>query len=278
MWQTLSIGIHGWKPVVVETDKKIVGDVSKRTIIAIIFAVFCTSAAIYLLTFFGVLPEERFYFELMVSAAITVGVTSIVAPIVFWKIFKLVYKLDVTRSELRLQAERDFLTKLANRRGLEAKAGTLIAQAKQSREPVSMVVLDIDNFKTVNDTYGHQAGDQVICTAAEAIFKVTEDLKEFEAYAGRIGGEEYAIILRGLTRRELTELVEKLRVACEVKAARFGSIEIPFTVSVGSTVCGHDDVEYDNLIRIADRALYRAKENGRNRCTFVEYGKAKAAA
>lgn len=253
-------------------------DVVKRTLLAMLIAVLCTNVTVITLTLLGVLPSERFLFELLISSAITLLVTAIVAPIISWKIFRLIYELDDAKSALKEQAELDFLTRLSNRRGLHVKAETLIKNAKDAQQPVSMVVVDIDHFKKVNDRYGHQAGDAVICAAASAILRVTENLKEFEIHAGRIGGEEFAIILRGCTRTSLTELVEKLRLACETGHVTFAECQIDFTVSIGSTITVHDDADYENLFMAADQALYRAKETGRNRCTFVNYAGAKVAA
>lgn len=264
--------------IVIEQNRYLWRDVVKRSLFAMLIAVLCTSVTIICLTALEVLPKERFWFELFISAAITMLVTAIVAPIVSWKIFRLIYELDAAKSALKLQAERDCLTKLANRRGLQSKANTLIESAKLAQQPVSMIVLDIDHFKRVNDRYGHQAGDTVICSAAEAMMSVVKKRPEIEIHAGRIGGEEFAIILRGLTRAPLTEFVEQLRKTCQSRRVTFANHRIPFTVSIGSTIAVHDDAQYDGLFMAADQALFRAKETGRNRCTFIECEDAKAAA
>lgn len=261
-----------------ELDKQILRSVCIRTLYAIIAAIFFTTLVVMGLTAYGYYPRHTMWSEILEGAFVATVVASAVGPIISWPVFKVIHELDAAKTELAILSERDFLTKLYNRRGLKAKADALIQNAKTEQHPVSMMVVDIDNFKLINDTHGHQAGDAVICAAAKAITDVIEASDATEVYAGRIGGEEYAILLRGLTRKPLSALVETLRLACEHDVAAFDDIDIPFTVSIGSTVCSHADADFESLNITADRALYRAKKDGRNRCNFVKFDESKAAA
>jgi diguanylate cyclase (GGDEF)-like protein len=155
-------------------------------------------------------------------------------------------------------ATRDSLTGLSNRRHFMDAGNRELLLARRSGRPLSVVMLDLDHFKSVNDTYGHAVGDSV--------------LKRFSAIAlatlrnsdviGRIGGEEFALLLREMPPRDAAAVAEKLRAA--VAADR--SEGLPgFTVSIGVSGVDASDASLDDVLRRADKALYAAKAGGRNR-------------
>jgi diguanylate cyclase (GGDEF)-like protein len=165
----------------------------------------------------------------------------------------------LTEGELehRDRAVLDPLTGLLNRTALESRVVEIEEQAHLTGGAVSLIVLDLDRFKRVNDTHGHERGDGVLQDVA---YQIRKSLRSFELVY-RIGGEEFLVLLPGV------ELSEALRVAERVRAsvaeARPG--ELPLTISAGVAAGSGGDISYDRLFRAADGALLRAKRNGRNR-------------
>ncbi len=156
----------------------------------------------------------------------------------------------------------DPLTGLNNRRYFETHLASLVGQAADRGRPLSLMILDIDHFKGVNDTYGHEAGDRVLKGFAERVRKVIRvpDL------ICRLGGEEFVIVMPDTHLDVAARIAERVRA--EIERDRFMLTEdgarIAITVSIGLAERGHDG-QPDGLFRRADRALYRSKTSGRNR-------------
>jgi diguanylate cyclase (GGDEF)-like protein len=162
--------------------------------------------------------------------------------------------------ELEALANTDALTGVANRRRFLEVAEESVAQSRASGRPLSLLMLDIDHFKSINDNYGHACGDQVIRTVAQA---VRSRLRPTDCI-GRIGGEEFAVILPGADAIAAGRTAE--RILTEVRAIEIeqAAKRIRLTLSVGAAeVLGADD-DLDDLMSRADSALYRAKSAGRN--------------
>ena len=162
-------------------------------------------------------------------------------------------------SAATIRSETDTLSRLLNRRGFEDRVDTLMLAASRARSPLSVILCDLDRFKQANDTFGHLAGDRVIIVFADILAR----LGEHGHVAGRIGGEEFAIMLPGANLNAARLAAEGLRVA-------FAAAEIPglgpeqrFTASFG-VAQWHADESYPDLLRRADAALYDAKRDGRN--------------
>lgn len=161
-------------------------------------------------------------------------------------------------THLRGQADRDFLTGLLNRRGFESAGGDALARdLAEDRQP-ALLVADIDDFKKVNDTFGHKTGDAVIAGVARVLAHEGSSL-----LTARMGGEEFALYYNDKTRAELVERARDIRQA--LAAARFAGIpeDYPITVSVGIHVSYSREGLIDMLAR-ADQALYRAKREGKD--------------
>lgn len=154
----------------------------------------------------------------------------------------------------------DPMTQINNRRGFMLRGETLVAQRQQG----ALLLLDIDHFKKVNDQYGHAAGDACIVHLA----KIANDMFRTGDVFGRIGGEEFAVVLQGVTHASSLMVAERLRhliesTPCDVTAVKCAVDTIPLTISIG--VCWYEHPRpLDELLHDADAALYEAKRNGRN--------------
>lgn len=176
---------------------------------------------------------------------------------------------DFLRENLRESIELssfDPLTGLNNRRFLESRLCSLIEHASKHRSPLALMIVDIDHFKQVNDTFGHDAGDDVLKVFSQRLRGVIR--------AGdllcRIGGEEFVMVMPGAYPAIAAEIAERLRQAVESEGFAIGNTGrlIPITASIGLAACGGIQ-DWRELYRCADQALYRAKEEGRNRVSIA---------
>ncbi len=159
------------------------------------------------------------------------------------------------------QAVRDRLTDLYNRRAFDDLLAGAIARADRRGSTVALLMLDLDNFKKLNDTYGHPAGDAVLRHTAGVLRK---QLRQGDQ-AARFGGEEFAVILPDTDEPGALHLAERVREAMQQARLVFAGAKLAVTVSVGAAVWPRQAQEADTLLEAADRALYAAKEAGRNR-------------
>jgi diguanylate cyclase (GGDEF)-like protein len=166
------------------------------------------------------------------------------------------------QKKLKEQANHDPLTNLYNRRYFNDISEKIIALTKRKKEPLSLIMIDIDNFKNVNDTYGHNVGDEVIKLLANRLM----DLSRESDISARFGGEEFAIILPNTNLAHALNFAEKIRANIETATVKYKNKNIMFTISIGV-----DEFEYDSdktvssSLNRADRALYMAKNSGKNR-------------
>jgi diguanylate cyclase (GGDEF)-like protein len=162
---------------------------------------------------------------------------------------------------------KDSLTGAYNREYLGERLKAEVAFSKRHKTELGFVLFDIDHFKKVNDTHGHQAGDAVLIELVKVLKKAlrTEDV------VARYGGEEFAITLRGIGLEGAARVGERIRLAVEAAPIQYEDLSIPITISVGvATLKDCEDPGIDPLIGIADRRLYAAKRGGRNRVIFKD--------
>jgi diguanylate cyclase (GGDEF)-like protein len=155
-------------------------------------------------------------------------------------------------------AATDELTKLLNRRSFNDSLAATLSAARRHEYPLSMIMIDLDHFKVVNDTFGHNEGDKVL----KAFANVLQDMIRAEDVAARWGGEEFIIILPHSSREAAAALAERIRIAFEQHSYCATPVALSASFGVVQLQGGEDA---DALIRRADDALYRAKHEGRNR-------------
>lgn len=199
-----------------------------------------------------------------VSAAVMVFVIMLVNPILTLLVLPPVMLLhrSLIHSQLRSQARHDAKTGLLNAGTWNREAEREIGNAGRGRLPVTLLLLDLDHFKRVNDTYGHLFGDQVLQAVASALTGVVRrsDL------AGRFGGEEFVLLLPGTALARAQVVAERIHARMAgLAVAPEGASPVPITVSIGISVLGRDGNDLTELLAAADAALYRAKRTGRNR-------------
>lgn len=164
-------------------------------------------------------------------------------------------------AELRRMATTDPLTGLWNRRRFLELAEGELSRLRRYARPVSVLMLDIDHFKSINDTHGHAAGDEALCRLADLCRAALRDTD----HLGRLGGEEFAIVLPETGLIEAVEVAERLRLSLGAMPVPVGDATLRMTVSIGVAACRDGDTTIDRALGRADRALYAAKGGGRNR-------------
>ena len=213
------------------------------------------------------LARIPFAHALVMSAVTGVPQGAIVPVLAFQMLFTtfclpfLRVAMSKERAELeqRRAALTDSLTGIANRRAFFDRGGPLLDWAMADRGSAALLLFDLDRFKEVNDTAGHQAGDQVLQAFCDL---VAATLRPGDLF-GRLGGEEFACLLANASMNQALHTAERVRR--EFAAMRLPGIEVDATVSVGVAMASDTGRDLPALLAIADRALYRAKADGRNR-------------
>ena len=167
-----------------------------------------------------------------------------------------------SETALELASNTDPMTGASNRRHFMPLLRQEINRGHRFNHCVSLLMLDIDHFKKINDTYGHPTGDLVICTLADICRKESRQID----VVSRLGGEEFAILLPETGIQKALAVAERVRAAVENTPIKsLGNIEFSFTVSIGVAEQPQDEKSEEKLIGMADAALYQAKTSGRNR-------------
>lgn len=170
------------------------------------------------------------------------------------------------QDKLRYQATHDVLTGMWNRGALLELLHAEMERCLRNQTSMGVLMLDLDHFKPVNDTYGHLAGDAVLQAVAERIGYATRPYD----VSGRYGGEEFLVILPDCDREQTANSAERIRGAISAAPFRAGGGTVSLTVSIGATVAGVRDQSETELLSLADLALYEAKSAGRN-CTVLRF-------
>ncbi|PIE43420.1 MAG: diguanylate cyclase [Gammaproteobacteria bacterium] len=168
--------------------------------------------------------------------------------------------LESANEELNRLSRTDSLTELNDRKYWEECLSKEYARFLRYKHTCSLILFDIDHFKKVNDTYGHQAGDEVIRAISRLLRK---SLRQTDI-AGRYGSEEFAVILVNTDRKGAKLFAERLRVAIENLTLTYEKMAINFTISLGISVLNENCTDYKTWLEQANSALYQSKHNGRN--------------
>jgi diguanylate cyclase (GGDEF)-like protein len=208
-----------------------------------------------LMTSFTVLfPENADFFD--TSALQVIYITSFAFSVLLLSISMVLMATDRLRIELEHLANHDSLTNALTRRHMDDACQAELERCRRHGRSMAVLMMDLDHFKAVNDTYGHQAGDRVLINFVDRV----KGLLRGPDQLGRFGGEEFIALLPETSLEEAIHVAERIR---ELSAE--ADDEPPCTVSIGITTNQKDTDTVDTLLARADAALYRAKANGRNR-------------
>lgn len=194
--------------------------------------------------------EEWFYITLIVPI--------LISPIVSWMVLALLYQLAEARAALVTMSETDPLTGVGNRRHFFNGAPDIIRTCGEQGQTVSIILIDIDHFKRLNDMYGHAVGDEALVAVARACKQTLRDSDVF----CRWGGEEFIALLPDVGLSDAVSLAERLRLA--VAATPITGVPEGVTISGGVAQFSAPSNSLDTVVANADQQLYRAKESGRN--------------
>ncbi|MBN2311229.1 MAG: diguanylate cyclase, partial [Candidatus Hydrogenedentes bacterium] len=190
------------------------------------------------------------------------------------RIVRLNTALEEANRQLDRMASTDALTGLFNRRTIMERLAQELHRAEREHRPLTVIMVDIDHFKRVNDTHGHTAGDRVLAEAARRLRSVCRDYD----IVGRYGGEEFVCITPGSQGEDAAAAAERFRNAVGETPIAAEGAELDVTISVGGVwLAGDTPCDVDEVMKAADTLLYQAKEEGRNRSVVHEFSKPGAA-
>jgi len=189
---------------------------------------------------------------------------------VHYRLARTIRELESSKKALAEQALTDSLTRLKNRRAFFENGARALSMAQRYVSDLSVILLDIDHFKKINDSYGHQVGDEALIIVANILTELTRTVDT----VARIGGEEFAILLPDTNRLGTAVLAERIRKAIEREQFIVTDKIVQITTSIGIASLGVDPAQsIDQLLAVADNRLYMAKESGRNRICVNDEGR-----
>ncbi|MFW5823851.1 MAG: GGDEF domain-containing protein [Marinobacter sp.] len=245
---TATVTVFGWVLLIPLVSHLLLG---RRAGLAISVFFITLAAAIFLVRFSGdlaVMDVRSLANMVILTACITV--------------FSHVYEVSRERSETQLlrMAQTDFLTGLPNRSRIKVFFEREKSRASREQQPLSLLVIDLDHFKRVNDRFGHEAGDRALVFFSDLLrrrLRATD-------LAGRLGGEEFGVVLVNTSTTTAIGVVEDIRVALAEANIEHKGERIPLSLSAGVAELGVDGDSLQDLLSVADLRLYQAKEQGRN--------------
>lgn len=205
------------------------------------------------------------------SMATAVLVPAILCPLIVLVMMDMLSRLEQVLRSMHRLAGTDTLTGLRNRGNFLGEAERMLDRGEGGREPIAMLMVDIDDFKRINDTHGHLAGDHALSVVA----MICAGALSSQDMCARFGGEEFAAVLRGDSATRSTDVAEAIRDRVAQAVARSG-VAATFQVTVSIGVAGVDEAGYNlpALIALADERLYQAKRSGKNRVVADGAGEA----
>lgn len=233
------------------------------TLVSVVMSLLVTAAV-----GFATGDVDRLPTDLLVATLVPL----IVAPLASGAALGLLADVEAARRMLREVAIRDGLTNLYNRRFFAARLKTEVAQVRRTGVPLTVIMIDIDHFKRINDLGGHAAGDEVLQRVADTLIAYVRP----DDLSARFGGEEFVALLPGAGIATASDVAEKIRRAIQdLHIPALASAQAPHvTASLGIACLGPEPEGVDGLLRRADNAMYEAKASGRNRCVVANGGSA----
>jgi diguanylate cyclase (GGDEF)-like protein len=196
-----------------------------------------------------------------IAAYLAVGVALVVTLPFAWFLIDLLLRVHRDEQEMRRLASYDSLTGLLSRHAFFDNANNYVSLARREKKSFSVLIIDLDHFKLINDRYGHPAGDAVLKLFADVVNSVARR----SDIIGRLGGEEFAVVLPSTRSSEALEFAERLHHAINQAVLKFKGSAIRYSVSIGLAEFDKDSGDtIDDLLARADLALYQAKQGGRN--------------
>lgn len=239
------------------------------TLIASLISTAITAVAVFSLNLAG------FGLDWQVALIFAAGIPLIVAPLLSWYLVGQLLRIYRIEKEMRSIASHDSLTGLLSRHAFFDRAANYVSLARRDESAFAVLIADLDHFKSINDRYGHPAGDAVLKLFADVVNSVARR----SDIVGRIGGEEFAMLLPSTGEREALEFSSRLHAAIDKAVVKHQGGIIEYTASIG--VAASDPSAsggIDGLLAQADRALYEAKRGGRNRTAVYREDESRAAA
>jgi diguanylate cyclase (GGDEF)-like protein len=216
-----------------------------------------------LLTFVSELFSSEPNFLQGLSLAVSVPLL-VVPPLAYWH-HKVLFELKKSKIKIRELSRTDSLTGILNRGYFFEQAAYHLALAKRHDYPISLILLDLDHFKNINDHFGHQIGDQVLRLTASILGDIIRDTDILARY----GGEEFVLLMPQSNKEQASHLCKRLRrTVAEVQARTDHTLPV-ITMSMGGACSAGHGYEIDHLLSKADQALYQAKNNGRDTIVFA---------
>src|SRR5437868_6621755 len=257
----VTLGIERTMSIHITTHHDVLRHTARRVAIASGLTIVMT-LAILLLTL-GTNPAAlvRVDFVVIMSLVAAVSISASLSGALSYRSALLMQQLTLMRSELSRISQTDQLTGLLNRRGFDEAAMSALSSAYHAGLPAVVFMCDIDHFKSINDRFGHEFGDN-------ALIEIASVLRHFSrthgALVARHGGEEFAVLMIGIAHEEAEVYAEEIRKPCAARQLRSGEICERLTVSIGFTLA-RAETDLAKIMRIADQALYTAKRQRRDR-------------
>jgi len=185
------------------------------------------------------------------------------------KVHERTVELENAVQSLQKLATTDSLTGLCNRRHFFQLAEKAFADWMRYKTPFSLLMIDADHFKEINDNFGHNAGDLVLCRITDVFSRAIRS----GDIAARLGGEEFVLLVKFMSQREAMQMAERIKGEIEALKVNVGPATVDVTVSIGVAHMDYSIKSIEQLVRSADLAMYEAKHQGRNRiCEFIPTG------
>jgi diguanylate cyclase (GGDEF)-like protein len=246
---------------IIRTRSHLLAWIAGITLTSMAVAIPGAALAVYT-AFGGDLTATMTGYDSVKQAIVVSAILSSVLPsLLAYRTIETLRQLNVTRDDLDRLAHTDPLTGLLNRRGFDRVAARALYALTAVRGPAAVLMCDIDNFKSVNDRYGHEFGDVALRYVSDCLRRAC-DLRG--AVLARLGGEEFVVLMPGVEAEAAAAFAERLRVGVSGQVCLWRGVSVTLTMSVGMAVAPFTEGQLGRLVQRADTALYAAKRRGRN--------------